>query len=57
MNKEATQNFLIHDVLVLNCGRTLTPDVIKDMIKTFHIEMRDGPAAWAFCEEEGADNG
>ena len=51
-HKESTQDFLIRDVLTVNCGKTLTPGVIDDILGTFKIEMRDGPAAWAFCDEE-----
>ena len=50
MDREATQDFLVRDILISNAGRNLTPETITEIIGTFKIEMRDGPAAWSFAE-------
>lgn len=50
--RESTQEFAIKDILINNCGKTLTPGNIDDIAEQMIWEMRKGPCAWAFSQGE-----
>lgn len=47
-DREATQRFTIHNMLVGYCGRRLTADLVDEVSAKLVEETRTGPTAWAF---------
>ena len=50
-NKEATQEFIIRDVLVSHCGEVLSAGLIERIRAELLREIRSGKCSWAFKEE------
>lgn len=49
-DKEATQDFIIRDVLASHCGKVLSAALIERIRAELLREIRSGKCSWAFKE-------
>ena len=57
--REENQIFVVRNILIGHCGKTLTPNFIDKLTKEFEHEMQEGPVSWAFKpfkEQEQTDD-
>ena len=47
-DKKETQKFTIKNILIQNCGKQLTPDIIDEVYNQMIKEMYSSPCSWAF---------
>jgi hypothetical protein len=47
-DRKATMDFVIQKILIQNCGRVLSPNVVDEIKEEFKFEMYKGSCSWAF---------
>ena len=55
-NREATQEFVVRNILIGNCGCVLTPEKINLLAKELIDAMTEGPTSWAFKPENSNES-
>lgn len=52
---EATQQFVLLNVMAHHCGETLTPDKVESIVNELWHEMTVGACLWAFQDHHKED--
>ena len=47
-DREKTQEFTVMNILVRYCNKTLSPQLIEQIVDELLREMKNSPTSWAF---------